>query len=406
MIKASDRLVTGILTVALLFSPLSHLLRLVAELVSGDPTVTSSWRGFPWYVGALMLSYATALAMVAAMRLLHTAVFGGQSPVQRSLDLGVPGTWPWRYGLFLVVGAGAVLCVEGVQGRVAATAETLVASIALLVALAGPPAPRRAIESYDPLPYPDSENGDDVVENAGGRLPVSVTWGFCPVPGELGAPSDRHTIRLSVSADRIERYSTMREEPGSGRDVVGRVGDGICAELRDLAKQIRAISAAHRYDRIAELNNVLAMAAAVCEADEDEDGTFHDGDLPGSPRYPLEALLDDRGDGRDWGVLGAACLALLGYEVGLAKIDGRDSEESPVLAVAAPGELSGVEIPNDSLGRQWMYFEFDAESGRYAMLEAPVADLVVCTIPPVDGVIDEAGPVYRSESGDDDRSVS
>ena len=401
MIKATDRMLAGFLTVVLLVSPLRELVRLAAGLLAGDPSVADSWWNLPLYLGGLLTGYAVALATLVSLRLALIAIEGDEPPLLRSLDMGVRGNWPSQWGLLLIAMATVAVGAGGVHGQSGATAEVLVASAALLVALAGPPPPRRLIEGYDPMPYPATDD-TDATQSAGAshRIPASATWGFCSVPGEVGAPGDRHTIRLSVAAARAEDYPRMRAELADDRDYAQRVRDGICPELLDLARQLRAISIASSYDHIAELNNVLAMAASICDADQDADGECRDDDVNHSPRYPLQTVLGGHGDARDGAVLAATCLALLGYEVGFVETEGPDGDCALMLAVAAPGALNGVDLPRDASGRQWIYYRFDADSARFIHLEQPTVDLAMGTFVPVVGVIDALRPLQPSEDPD------
>jgi hypothetical protein len=398
MIKPTDRLIAGFLAAILLVSPVREMVRLVAGMLAENASVANTWLSFPWYFGGLLVSYVVILAIIASLRLVVATIEGEELALLRSLDMGVRGTWPWRFSLLLVVVAAATVIAGDVEGQSAATAEVLVAGAALLIAVAGRQAPRRFIEGYDPMPF--AGDGITAMEGDGtaDRIPASSTWEFRPVPGEVGAPGERHTVRVNASAARAENYSRMRAELVDDRDYAQRVRDGTCPEMQDMARQLRAISIASGYDHIAELNNVLAMAAAVCDAGEDEDGECRSDVLKQSPLYPLESILSGHGDGRDCAVLAAACLALLGYEVGFVETEGPDGDSMLALAVAAPGTLNGADLSKDSLGREWIYFRFDADLVRFTSSEQAAMNPGVGTFIPVMGVIDALRPISPSDS--------
>jgi hypothetical protein len=121
---------------------------------------------------------------------------------------------------------------------------------------------------------------------------------------------------------------------------------------------MRQISESDRLTTVAEINNVLAFAQRFEYALDTEDKGVLE-----YPKFPLETMVEDRGDCEDHAILAAACLVRLGYEVRLVSLEYGAGPGHMALAVAGAEELpDAFALRDPASGRRFYYCEVTTDA--------------------------------------------
>lgn len=301
------------------------------------------------------------------------------------LDRGVHGQWALGWWLFLsaLLVAGAV--VAGPEQRAAAVAEAIAASACVLVAFLGPPPEANPVDEYDPLPLPapTPEPLPPVPSPVPGPpapgevIPLTMWWYFRREAGDLRVPPIRCEVRVNASKARYEQLRTEDHRVARVQDYARFVRDGLTPEVAETTRQMRQISETERLTTVAEINNVLAFAQRFEYAFDIEDKGVSE-----YPKFPLETMVEDRGDCEDHAILAAACLVRLGYEVRLVSLEYDAGPGHMALAVAGAEELpDAFSLRDPATGRRFYYCEVTADASSrdpntvaFRMGEVPAKD--------------------------------
>ena len=276
------------------------------------------------------------------------------------LDRGVYGSWPliWWLLLSLLLLAAAALC--GSEERLAAIIEAIVVSASVLVAVLGPPPEANPVDEYDPLPLPAPSPEptpplpspvpplipDDVI-------PLTMWWHFRREAADLQAPAVRYEVFVNASKARYQQQQAENHKVDRVQDYARFVRDGLTPEVIETSRQLRLISETDRLTTVAEINNVLAFAQRFEYAFDREDKG-----VPEYPKFPLETMVEDRGDCEDHAILAAACLVRLGYDVRLVSLEYAAGPGHMALAVAGAEELpDAFALRDPASGRKFYYCE-------------------------------------------------
>lgn len=367
------RLAAATVAVLVALTPIAVVVRSAIDAFVLTPERLDSPAGLASYAGLLFGAYAVLVGLLWLVRKVLADVLGTwPSSELAPLDENVHGGWPLPWALVL---GGALIWVtaHGTGDTGPRVVEVCVAVVAVVVALA--PGARPAAESaYDPLPplpIPANEPGPVPDDDA---IPLTLSWYFSREPGNAAAPPMSCTVKLHASRARYEGFRSQDHGVSAPTDYVRFVRDGGCPELVDVARQIRAHSEAAQLGAIGEINNVLAFAQRCASARDQVDRR-----PAACPRFPLETLVDGRGDGEDHAILAVACLRALGYEARLVVGTDGTSQGHMALAVAGPDDLPGGWFLRDPVtGQRFYYCEAstdaasrDAGGAVFRMGEAP-----------------------------------
>ncbi len=242
--------------------------------------------------------------------------------------------------LTMPLAGAAVLVLIGMAGA----RETPVVPMPLPRPLPRPPAP---LPEPDPDADRHAEDGED--ESFFYRV---YGWLFNEEPFRKNGREHALRSRLRLERATYERFKAMPHTVETDADFV-KFAD---AELDDevvtnAAARLRAIVAEHGFDRLTEVHLAMAFTLSLRYADDDAD---YGGEYP---KFPVESLVDKRGDCEDHAILCGAILHRLGHRVALVLMSTGSKTGHAALAVEAPEPLEGVSFHVPQLGADMFYCE-------------------------------------------------
>lgn len=178
------------------------------------------------------------------------------------------------------------------------------------------------------------------------------TWEFPTRPGfGRRMPGARFFMELPFNQQRyMEYHQRPRELNPHEFDTYVTVS---IPEVEALAAQLRQMAQAQHYSAYDQLCNTLAFVQqTICYTDDLSPQT---GKLIEYPKYPLETLVEKKGDCEDQSILAAALLAALDYNVALLIL--------PVhvaLGVAGFEDKPGSRVIHPATGVRYLYAETTA----------------------------------------------
>lgn len=281
------------------------------------------------------------------------------------LDRGVHGQWPLGWWLLLSVFLVAGAALAGEEQHAAAVAEGIAASASVLVALLGRPPEPNPVDDYDPLPLP-APSPEPITPpcppspapTPADIIPLVMWWYFRKNAGDLSAPAARYEVRVNASKTRYDQLRSEDHSVATVQDYSRFVRNGLTPEVTETSHQIRHISGTERLSTVAEINNVLAFAQRFRYAFDAEDKGVRE-----YPKFPLETMVEDRGDCEDHAILAAACFTQLGYEVRLVSLEYDSGPGHMALAVAGAEELpDAFALRDPASGRKFYYCEVTTDA--------------------------------------------
>jgi transglutaminase-like putative cysteine protease len=178
------------------------------------------------------------------------------------------------------------------------------------------------------------------------------TWEFPSRPG-FGSrmPGSHFFTELTINKQRYIQYQQRpRELNPQEFDTYVTIS---IPEIEALADQLSQLAQAQHYSAYDQLCNTLAFVQqTICYTDDLSPQT---GKLIEYPKYPLETLVEKKGDCEDQSILAAALLAALGYKVALLIL--------PVhvaLGVAGFDDKPGSRVVHPASGVRYLYAETTA----------------------------------------------
>ncbi|MEQ1947235.1 MAG: hypothetical protein ABL995_08600 [Bryobacteraceae bacterium] len=357
------RIAAAFILLGAVLTPAKYTLRYLWG-VSGREGILESLLAGLTYLLILMSSYAVVATVLWLARRLLVFADAWVGLGFADMDVGVRGGWPYRWflllGITLVVGATLGSHGEWINGLV----EALAASTAVLLALVGPPPLPNPIDEYDPLPFPSPAPIPEPTPmpqppSPADLIPLTMSWFFRKEPGALGLPATGYEIRVQASKSRYEMLLSKDHSVRAVGDYGRFVRDGLTPEIDETAHQLRQITERDRLHTISEINNVLALAQRFRYALDHEDKG-----VPEYPKYPLETMVEDRGDCEDHAIVAAACLVRLGYEVRLVSLEYGSGPGHMALAVGGADDLPNGFVLRDPIsGQKFYYCEATTDAG-------------------------------------------
>lgn len=347
-------------------TPLKQIVRFLAGVPRPASTGLESFIHGSLYLFELIFLYGTLTAILWAARRAIIFAEGWETFGFKDLDVGVRGTWPYRWliGVSLVMLLGSAY-VPQVAGP-APIIEALAACVAVFAALLGPIPPPNAVDDYDPLPpvtmptRPIPEPSPAPVAPApSDTIQLNMAWFFRREPGVLDSPATSYQVSVAASKSRYD--SLLKKDHGvrAASDYGRFVREGLTPEVFDTASELRKISEKERLGTILEINNVLAFAQRFRYVLDSEDKGVQE-----YPKFPLETMVEDRGDCEDHAILAAACFVRLGYDVRLVSLEYGSGPGHMALAVAGAEELPDAFAIRDPVsGRKFYYCEATTDAG-------------------------------------------
>jgi predicted transglutaminase-like cysteine proteinase len=349
----SGRIAAAFILLALVLSPLKHLARELFTSYGPLSDGLSRWDGGGLYSVALLALTIGLAGAFALARFLLRARDAWETSGLAPLDRGVHGAWPRTVALLAGIAAISAAVWAGGANQIPAIAEAVAAALAVYAAVIGAPPLDRPVDDYDPLPEPriPEPQPEPSPVAPGDTIPLVLQWCFRREPGNMTIPAASYEVRLEASKARYDAFLQQDHMVHSDRDYVRFVRDGMTPEVGTVSWKIREISQADRLGAIGEINNLLAFAQRFRYVlDEADKGQTE------YPKFPLETLVEDKGDCEDHAILAVACLINLGYDARLVAVDYGPGPGHMALAVAASEDLPGAFFLHDSGSGQRFYY--------------------------------------------------
>ncbi len=206
------------------------------------------------------------------------------------------------------------------------------------------------------MPEPTPQPVEPPPEKPGALIVRDFSWTFEEIPYQL---------RLAI---RRKIYDDLRSEERILDPAVWPktyVSDGITGEVRDLAKRLSRLGKPFgSYD---EVSLALAFVQQIVTYTR-EVGEY--------PRYPVETLVDEKGDCEDYSILAASILHCMGYQAALMYVPGHAA-----LGVAGAPGLKGTF--KEHAGIRYYYCEMTGDGWRIGQLPDAhdASELTVAPIP-------------------------
>lgn len=196
-----------------------------------------------------------------------------------------------------------------------------------------------------PVPGPDEDWAEDSeTEDTYNRI---FRWLFNEKPFLKTGPEHSLAATMSIRKSAYEEFRKKDHTVRAHADYV-KFAD---AELDDdvvtnAAAKLRTIVNEEKFDRLTEIHLAMAFTLSLRYASDDqEDGREY-------PKFPVETLVDKRGDCEDHAILCGAILHRLGHRVALILLP-----KHAALAVEAPIPIDGATIYVPESGTHMFYCE-------------------------------------------------
>ncbi len=207
------------------------------------------------------------------------------------------------------------------------------------------PTPPRQLPEAAKTDLPDAQEDDT-------HFYRSFSWLFEKAPQQRAGPVQRCRLDMAIPRRVYDQLKKRTHHVTNAVDLVEFAN----AELEDevvatVAARLRDIALSTELDVLAEIHLTMAFTLALRYAlDEVEYGGEY-------PKFPVETLVDQRGDCEDHAILCGAALYRLGHPVCLVLMDFEDGVGHAALAVAAPQPIPGVSFHSPELGQEVFYCE-------------------------------------------------
>ena len=294
---------------------------------------------------SVLIGYA--LTTYLAQRFLIPRLRAALSDSSRSeeMDLGTPG-FPWPLALLVTLAwLGAVIIEGSAQLYHLLVAGLVMAGIAGQKPQPRPspqPTPRPAPEPVDEDDYPEDSEDDQFYYRA-------YQWHFNEEPYRKTGKTHLLNLSLRIPKEIYKNYKARPRNIHSNSDYVRFINE----ELQDdvvspLTEKIRSLSRSHGFDDLAEIHLAMAFTLSFDYA-RDIDGDY--------PNYPVETLVEKKGDCEDHANLCGALFHNLGLESALVLMDTGPKVGHAALAVEAPIAIPGASFTSRRTGRDLFYCE-------------------------------------------------
>lgn len=358
------RMAAAFLLLGAVFSPLKYVLRSLSGVApTTDDFIRSASAGLT-YAAILVTGYVILTAMLWGIRRLLIFADAWSGLGLADLDVGLSGQWPQRWLLLLSAALLIGVAMDGGIERPSGIAEAFAAALAVLFAFAASQPSPNEVDEYDPIPLPSPLPPPEplpgpVPPSPDDTVPLTMSWFFRREPGVLGSPATSYQIQVRASKARYEVLRLKDHTVKLTSDYGRFVRDGLTPEVDEATQQLRRITERDQLHTISEINNVLALAQAFRYVLDHEDKG-----VPEYPKYPLETMMEGRGDCEDHAIVAAACLVRLGYDVRLVSLEYGAGPGHMALAIAGADELPDAFALRDPIsGRRFYYCEATTDAG-------------------------------------------
>lgn len=321
---------------------------LLDSTVPGSMSLGAAWRSGLRVAVLLILYLAAAKGIDWALAWAETE--GRLEPVERRTRFHDRLA---RTGLFLTA-AWLVLAAVQQELSVAWVMAGLLVPVGLF---AGTPAENPQPAPLFPLPSPPSPlpppapapDGREAAASEVHHIVLEGDFETDPAAARRVSRSFLFDVRVPDVLYRgyVGRTHEVKEAVSYVQFANAAVDDGPIGEL---AADIRRWVTEHRLDSLDEINLVLRLSRCFrYESDEERYGREY-------PKYPLETLVEQRGDCEDFAILCAVLLYRLGHRAALVLMQTEDCGHAAV-AVEAPRPVSGLSFAVPELGIDMFFAE-------------------------------------------------
>lgn len=195
-----------------------------------------------------------------------------------------------------------------------------------------------------PIPAPLPHGGD--------TIECSFTWHFNEEPYRKSGREHVFSASVSVPRSVYEHFKSqshaVTDDASFVQFVNAELGDEI---VLGLASRLRQLVLEHGFDGLGEIHLTMAFTLSIAYASDDEEyGCEY-------PKYPVETVVEKRGDCEDHAILCGALLHTLGHRCGLVLMSIEEEIGHAALVVEAPEPVEGVSFYVREMGAHMFYCE-------------------------------------------------
>lgn len=206
-------------------------------------------------------------------------------------------------------------------------------------------------EIEEKIPLPDISN---LLEEFGIKLEGDII--LKTFQWEYGGTT--YKLELEIRKELYEEYKKRKRVPAEdwAREYVV---NGICGEIRELAYNLMKIG--KPYNTWEEVSFIFSFVRTVISYSHDielDEKEIIKGEYP---KYPLETLVEEKGDCEDFSILAASILKSMGYDVALIFIPGHCA-----LGITEVEGIKGEFVEYD--GKKYFYCEMTEEGWKIGEL--------------------------------------
>lgn len=183
-------------------------------------------------------------------------------------------------------------------------------------------------------------------EDNGPVIEKNYTWEF---------ESEKYQFRQFILKDSYESYKNRSRNTDYRSWAAEYVVKGMSSEVRDAAKNLYRFC--KKYGTWSEVHFIIEFVHQIVKYESDIDTTGK----PEYPRYPLESMVDQKGDCEDFSIFGAAILKYMGYDVALLSMSGHEA-----MGVAGVDGIPGTYIEHN--GTKYYFCEMTAKGWKIGQM--------------------------------------
>lgn len=219
-------------------------------------------------------------------------------------------------------------------------------------------------------------------------------WRYRPSVDE---PEFDQEITLGISKSRYERYRDKEPHPPD-ESQWDKLAAADLPEVRELAVSFYRLHKERCWSTLTQAENVLAFTQSAVEYERDLDDQ---GDPMDWPKYPIETLMERRGDCKDSAILAVAILKRLGFEVALLFYPSHCA-----LGIGGADGVPGSFVTDPRTDIRYFYGEATAEGWRVGEVPKEYRGLDVEIVPVQLHVSPKAEEESTPDVGDDNAQDS
>ncbi len=200
-----------------------------------------------------------------------------------------------------------------------------------------------------PLPAPPSPPRSTEEEDAVNYY-RTYQWWFDETPYLRSSNPTKQEMRLAIPKAKYQEFKARSHAVSAPGDIVAFANADLDGDwVRETAAKLRSITGASELDELGEIHLAMAFTLSMAYAD---DTVEHGGEYP---KFPIESLVDKRGDCEDHAILCGAVLHVLGHRTSLVLMEVDTGGGHAALAVKADVPIGGKFF--DAAGERLYYCE-------------------------------------------------